>query len=154
MKCRHATESWESGHSQRCVILSYNMRVWPRERDLVHWIKIVWNPKGHYDLHLGSNGFFTIILFNQYDRDQALEGGLYFYFSAGLYLRLWKEWFNLKTEDMTVDSIWIHLFSLLCEYRDLETPQDIGNTLGEFVQVAEQTKHQRYTAFTHMNMSK
>ena len=24
MKCRHATKSWESGHRQRCVILSYN----------------------------------------------------------------------------------------------------------------------------------
>ena len=23
-KCRHATKSWESGHNQRCVILSYN----------------------------------------------------------------------------------------------------------------------------------
>ena len=23
-KCQHATESWESGHRQRCVILSYN----------------------------------------------------------------------------------------------------------------------------------
>ena len=23
LKCRHATESWESGHMQRCVILSY-----------------------------------------------------------------------------------------------------------------------------------
>ena len=23
-KCQHATESWESGHRKRCVILSYN----------------------------------------------------------------------------------------------------------------------------------
>ena len=38
--------------------------VWPQERDLVCWIKSTWNPKGHYDLHLGSKGFLTIIFFN------------------------------------------------------------------------------------------
>ena len=24
--------------------------VWPKERDLVRWIKTVWNPKVHYDM--------------------------------------------------------------------------------------------------------
>ena len=38
--------------------------VWPRERDLVRWIKGTWNPNGHYDIHLRSKGFFNIILFN------------------------------------------------------------------------------------------
>ena len=35
--------------------------IWPKERDLVRWIQTAWNPKGHYDLPLGSKGFFTII---------------------------------------------------------------------------------------------
>ena len=43
--------------------------------------------------------------------------------------------------------VWISLFSFPCEYWDLETLQDIGNTLGEFVKVAEQTKHKIYKAF-------
>ena len=60
--------------------------VWLKERDLVHWIKSVWNPKGHYDMHLGSKGFFTIIFFNQEDRDRVLEGGPYFFFLAKIYL--------------------------------------------------------------------
>ena len=38
--------------------------VWPKERDLVRWISSVWNSTGHYDLNLGSKGFFTIIFFN------------------------------------------------------------------------------------------
>ena len=38
--------------------------IWPKEKDLVKWINSVWNLKGHYDLHLGSKGFFTIIFFN------------------------------------------------------------------------------------------
>ena len=35
-KCRHATESWESGHRQRCVILSYNNLGSPS------WIWSIW----------------------------------------------------------------------------------------------------------------
>jgi hypothetical protein len=51
--------------------------LWPSEKDLVKWIQHWWNPKGHYDLQLGSKGFFTIILHN-------LEP--YFYNSTGLFL--------------------------------------------------------------------
>ena len=38
--------------------------IWPKEKDLVKWINGVWKPKGHYDLQLGSKGFFTFIFFN------------------------------------------------------------------------------------------
>ena len=112
------------------------MGIWPKEKDLVKWINGVWNPKGHYDLQLGSKGFFTIIFFNQEDRDRVMEGGPDFFFSAGLFLRLWKERFNPETEDMTLAPVWIRLFSLSSEYWDLETPRDIGNTLGEFIKIA------------------
>ena len=53
--------------------------VWPKERDLVRWINSVWNPIGHYNLQLGSKGFFTIIFFNQEYRDRILEGGPSFF---------------------------------------------------------------------------
>ena len=76
--------------------------IWHRERDLIKWINGVWKPKGHYHLQLGSKGFFTIIFFNQEDRDRILEGGPYLFFSIGLYLRPWKERFNLETKDMIV----------------------------------------------------
>ena len=121
-----------------------------KERDLVRWIKSVWNPKDHYDLHLGSKGFFTIIFLNHEDRDIILEGGPYFFFSAGLYLRPWKERFNPGIEDVTVAPVWILLFSLPNEFWDLDTLKDIGNYLGEYVKVAEQTRSQRYTAFAHI----
>ena len=38
--------------------------IWTKEKDLVKWIKNVWNPKWNYDMQLGSKGFFTIIFFN------------------------------------------------------------------------------------------
>ena len=69
--------------------------------------------------------------------DKILEGGPYLFFLAGLYLRLWKERFNSKTEDVMVSPMWIDIFSLLSEYWDLDTLKDIGNTIGEFVKVAE-----------------
>jgi len=38
--------------------------IWPTEKALIGWIQSHWKPKGHYDLQLGSKGFFTIIFFN------------------------------------------------------------------------------------------
>ena len=46
--------------------------IWPKERDMVRWIKRTWNPKGNYDLHLRSKGFSTIIFFSQKDQDGIL----------------------------------------------------------------------------------
>jgi hypothetical protein len=63
--------------------------LWPSERDLIKWIQHWWKPKGHYDLQLGSKGFFTIILHNLEDRNRIFDGGPYFYNSAGLFLRFW-----------------------------------------------------------------
>jgi hypothetical protein len=42
--------------------------LWPSEQDLIKWIQYWWKPKGHYELQLGSKGFFTIILHNLEDR--------------------------------------------------------------------------------------
>ena len=61
--------------------------LWPAERDLNKWIKHWWNPKGDYELQLSSKGFFTIILYNLEDKDRIFENGLYFFNSAGLFLR-------------------------------------------------------------------
>ena len=59
---------------------------------------------------------------------------------------------------MMVSPVWIRLFSLPSEYWDLDTLKDIGNTLGEFIKVLEQTKVQRYTSFAricvYMDLSK
>ena len=87
-----------------------------------------------------------------------MEGGPYFFFSAGLYLQPWKKRFNPEMEDMTVAPVWIRLLSLPGEYWDLDTLNDTGKTLGEFIKVAEQTKVQRYTSFAricvYMDLSK
>ena len=43
--------------------------------------------------------------------------------------------------------MWIRLFSLPDEFWDLDTLKDIGNSLGEYMKVAEKTRSQIYTAF-------
>jgi hypothetical protein len=73
--------------------------LWPSERDLIKWIQYWWKPRGHYDLQLGSKGFFTIILHNLEDRNRIFDGGPYFYNSAGLFLRFWTEKFSPEKED-------------------------------------------------------
>ena len=108
---RGKIESWK----EKALIRKF-IGIWPKEKDLVKWINGLWNHKGHYNLQLGSKGFFTIIFFNQEDRDRILEGGPYVFFSTGLFLRPWKECFNLEMEDMTVALVWMRLFSLPGEY--------------------------------------
>jgi len=61
--------------------------LWPSERDLIKWIQYWWKLRGHYDLQLGSKGFFMIILHNLEDRNRIFDGGPYFYNLAGLFLR-------------------------------------------------------------------
>ena len=102
--------------------------VWMKEIDLVWWIQGTWKNKGHYELHLGAKGFFTIIFFNQEDRDRVLEGGGYLFFSR-LYLRPWKERFNPETKDLMVALVWIRLVRLRGEYWDLEILRD-NNSVG------------------------
>ena len=61
-KVRGTIELWK----EKALIGKF-VGIWPKEKDLIKWISSVWNPKGHYDLKLGSKGFFTIIFFNQED---------------------------------------------------------------------------------------
>jgi len=71
--------------------------MWPSEKALIGWINATWKPQGHYNLQLGAKGFFTIIFFNETDRVRIFDNGPYFFNSARLFLRPWKERFNLGT---------------------------------------------------------
>ena len=113
--------------------------IWPSEKTLMGWINTAWKPQGHYDLQLGAKGFFTVIFFNEEDRTRIFESGSYFFNSAGLFLRPWKEIFNLDKENLTIAPVWIRMYSLLTEYWLEEILMEIGNILGNFVKVFEQT---------------
>ena len=58
-KVRGKIELWK----EKALIRKF-VGIWPKEKDLVKWINSVCNLKGHYELHVGSKGFFTIIFFN------------------------------------------------------------------------------------------
>ena len=70
-------------------------RIWPTEKTLVWSINTTWKPQGHCDLQLEEKGFFMIIFFNEEERNRIFDNGPYFLNSAGLFLRPWKERFNL-----------------------------------------------------------
>jgi hypothetical protein len=107
--------------------------LWPSENDLSRWIMAWWNPKGDYEIHLNSKGFFTVIFYNLEDKDQIFEGGPYFYKSVGLYLRFWTNHFCLEKENFTYAPVWIHLYSLPQEFWLEEILLGIGNTLRKYV---------------------
>jgi len=68
--------------------------LWLTEKALQGWITSKWKPNGQVTLQLGPKGFFTAIFNCLEDRFHIFEGGLYFFNSAGLYLRDWIERFN------------------------------------------------------------
>ena len=59
---------------------------------------------------------------------------------------------------MRISPVWIRLYSLPQEYWDAEILEPLGNCLGSFIKISEQTKYQRYTAFAriciYMDLSK
>ena len=69
------------------VIICNCMHLWPSEKSLTGWINHKWKPKGHYDIKLGSNGIFTVILNHPDEYIATFEGGPYFFNVVGLYMR-------------------------------------------------------------------
>jgi len=124
--------------------------IWPTEKELRSWINTKWNPKAHITLHLGPKGFFTAVFNCLEDRNRILDGGPYFFNSAGLFLKAWVERFNPDKEDLSCAPVWIRLYSLPWEYWEESSLQEIGNALGEFIKVAEDTKFCRYTSYTRI----
>lgn len=124
--------------------------IWPMEKVLRSLISAKWHPKGHISLHLGAKGFFTAVFNCLEDRNRIIDGGPYFFNSAGLYLKAWVEIFNPDKEDLTCAPVWIRLYSLPSEYWEEKSLQEIGNALGKYVKSAEETKSCRYTSYARI----
>jgi hypothetical protein len=137
-------------YMQDHALIGKFLGLWPSERDLIKWIQYWWRPKGHYDLQLGSKGFFTIILHNLEDRNRIFDGGPYFFNSAGLFLRFWTEKFRPEQEDFSHAPVWIRLYSLPQEFWLEEVLAGIGNTIGIYVKSSEATKQRRYTSYARI----
>jgi hypothetical protein len=137
-------------YMQDHALIGKFLGLWPSERELIKWIQYWWQPKGHYDLQLGSKGFFTIILHNLEDRNRIFDGGPYFFNSAGLFLRFWTEKFSPEKEDFTHAPVWIRLYSLPQEFWLEEVLAGIGNTIGIYVKSSEATKQRRYTSYARI----
>jgi hypothetical protein len=137
-------------YMQDYALVGKFLGLWPSERDLIKWIQHWWKPKGHYELQLGSKGFFTIILHNLEDRNRIFDGGPYFYNSTGFFLRFWTEKFNPEQEDFAHAPVWIRLYSLPQEFWLEEVLAGIGNTIGIYVKSSEATKQRRYTSYARI----
>ena len=76
------------------AIIGKFMGFWPTRQALCGWITAKWKPKAHFDLQLGSKGFFTIIFHHIDDKSRVEEGGPYFFNATSLYLCNWMERFS------------------------------------------------------------
>ena len=75
------------GYMKKHALICKFIGIWPTEKDLLKWIQIKWQPKGHINLKFGAKRFFTVIFTNLLDKERIFEGGPYFYNIAGLFLR-------------------------------------------------------------------
>lgn len=132
------------------ALISKFVGIWPTKRALRAWISAVWHPKGDISLHLGLKGFFTTVFNCLEDRTRILEGGPYFFNSAGLFLKGWVERFNPDKEDLSSAPVWIRLYSLPWEYWEETSLQEIGNAIGQFVRVAEETRLCKHTSYARI----
>lgn len=73
-------------------------------------------PKGSHYSATRAKRVFTVVFNYLEDRNRVLDGGLYFFNSAGLYLKGWVERFNPDKEDLICDLVWIRLYLLPWEY--------------------------------------
>ena len=95
---------------------------------------------------------------NMEDKNIVLDGGPYFFYSVGLFIRPWKENFFLNKEEMRVSSIWICLYSLPSNYWDSKILEDIGNNMVTFIKISKKNKEKIYTSYAricvYMDLSK
>jgi hypothetical protein len=131
------------------VLIGKFIGIWPTKRALLNWMQKNGNPKPILTSNWAQKDSSPSSSWLD-DRDKILEGGPYFFNSTGLYLRNWTKRFNPDKEDFTWVPVWIRLYSLPQDYWDDETLKDIGNTLGNFVKIAEQTKTNKYTSYARI----
>ena len=101
-------------------------------------------------MHLGSKGFFTIIFIIFEDKNRVLDDDPYFFYSVGIFLRPWREYFNPKKENMQTAPVWIRMYSSPWEYLDVEISEDVGKTLSQFIKILEQMKEKIYMDYAHI----
>ena len=53
-------------------------------------------------------------------------------------------------ENLTIAPVWIRMYSLPMEYWKEEILMDIGNTLGNFIKVSEQTRQRKYISYARI----
>eukprot|EP00253_Pinus_taeda_P008691 PITA_08691 len=134
--------SYMKDHALICKFIGY----WPPEKELYRWIDQKWKPRGHIDLKLGAQGFFTAIFTNVEDRNRIFEGGPYFMNNAGLFMKFWEERYNPEKEKLLEAPLWVRLFGLPDEFWDPEILEGIGNSIGSFVKAAEATRRGKYNS--------
>lgn len=119
-------------HMETYAIICKFMGLWPTEKALQTWIKYHWKPKGTIDLHIGSKGFFIVMLTNIEDNDRIFEGWPYFFWAVGLYMRPSVMNFVLEQETFTSVLVWVRIYSLPMDYWQNESLVAIGNKIGHF----------------------
>lgn len=97
------------------AIISKFMGVWHSNKALAWWINMKWKPKVHYNLQLGSKGFFIEIFLNLKDKDKVSEIDPYFDYVV-IYLRFWTKNFSPHKQDFTYAPVWICLYSSPIDY--------------------------------------
>jgi len=64
-------------------------------------------PQGKLDLELGEKGFFILIFSILEYRIRVFERRPYFLNNVGIFMKFWKEWYNLEKEHFLAILVWV-----------------------------------------------
>lgn len=99
-------------HALICKFISIS----PSEWDLIKWIQLKWNPRGHIDLKLGAWGFFIMIFTSLKDKEKIFENRPYFYYNVGLLMHNCGECYNPYPKKFMVTPVWVWLFGIVMAF--------------------------------------
>jgi hypothetical protein len=108
--------------------------LWPSPKTVEAWIEERWRPmiQGHILRSAVGRGYYAFSFSEKEDRDLVFRSGPYFMGSRGLFLAPWTLDFNPGAE-ITAAPVWVRLPHLPLHLWGRSTLEDIGNTLGRFL---------------------
>jgi hypothetical protein len=112
--------------------------LWPSPKMVEAWMDDSWKSliKGKASLFAVGRGFFVFSFLSKEDCDLVFRSGPYFMGSRGLFLAPWTLDFNPEAE-ITAAPVWVRLPHLPLHLWGTSSLEDIGNTLGRFLDRAE-----------------
>jgi len=118
-----------------CALVGQFTGLWPSSKTTKSWVARNWVPliKSRVTSYFLGKGFFLFEFSEKDDKDMIFHNGPYFMGLQGLYLNKWMPDFDPAVDVPIAIPVWVRLPNLLVHCWNWESLKHIGNTLGKFI---------------------